>query len=333
MPGKFKMKGRLKFRIRSIYNIAASVATVAGRRITSGPRVRSWPFGFEMVTELARRQLAYGINLPVTDSREYFNAVEIHDSVEERITTGEAIEPVKGRWFRSPGATMTCLYMHGGAFLYYPYFCVSMIYQVTDAIKANSFAPDYRLAPEHSLYDGIDDCVTAYKWLLDNGHAPDNILFCGDSAGGTMVPNVLRAARKTGLPMPAGAVCISPWVDLSNSGASMTTNEPTDMMGKAVWDRWAELAAPDTDLKNPDISPLYADFIGFPPLYIQAGGCEVLIDQIKEYAANGRAAGANVTLDIWPDMNHNFQSLGEMNPDSLEALSKIKDFAHRIAAP
>ena len=129
--------------------------------------------------------------------------------------------------------------------------------------------------------------------------------------------------------MPAGAVCLSPWTDLANGGASMTANAPYDLIDRRMVAQWAAWYAPgrdSRDLKDPEISPLYADFTGFPPVYIQAGGAEILIDMIRAYAEKARREGADVTLDVWDHMIHNFQAFGDRMEESEEALGRIREF-------
>jgi len=126
--------------------------------------------------------------------------------------------------------------------------------------------------------------------------------------------------------MPAAAVCLSPWTDLANGGESMAANEPFDLIDRRMVNRCAAWYAEGQDPKNPEISPLYADFAGFPPVYIQAGGAEIMIDMIRAYAEKARREGADVTLEVWPHMIHNFQVFGDRMEESEEALGRIRDF-------
>ena len=126
--------------------------------------------------------------------------------------------------------------------------------------------------------------------------------------------------------MPAGAVCLSPWTDLANGGASMAANEPFDLIDRRMVAQWTAWYAGGRDPKDPEISPFYADFAGFPPVYIQAGGAEIMIDMIRAYAEKARREGADVTLDVWDHMIHNFQAFGDRMEESEEALGRIREF-------
>jgi len=148
----------------------------------------------------------------------------------------------------------------------------------------------------------------------------------GDSAGGNLALCLLRALRRTTLPKPAAAVCISPWIDLSNTGESITANQPFDIIDQEMIDRWSRWYVQGRDPKDPDISPLYADFAGFPPIYFQAGGAEILIDMIRAYCDRGLREGADIRFDVWEHMNHIFQIFGSHVPESKEALHRIGQF-------
>jgi hypothetical protein len=146
-------------------------------------------------------------------------------------------------------------------------------------------------APQRSVPAAHDDAVAAYRYLLAEGIAPERIVIAGDSAGGAMVLNALRALRDAGLPLPAAGVAISPWVDLSCSGASFESNAGFDFVGKVQCQLAAKGYLAGLDAKSPEVSPLYAGLKGLPPLLVHAGDAEVLIDQIRAFVARARSAG------------------------------------------
>jgi acetyl esterase/lipase len=148
----------------------------------------------------------------------------------------------------------------------------------------------------------------------------------GDSAGGNLTLALLLKLRAEGLPMPSGAVAISPWTDVSNSGASMLANEATDWVTKRMADKWASWYLAGRKPNDPFISPLVADLRGLPPIYIQAGGKEILIDQVKAFHEAAVQQGAQVKLDIWENMNHDFQAYGDMLEEAKQALERIASF-------
>src|SRR5262249_5267161 len=155
------------------------------------------------------------------------------------------------------------------------------------------------LAPEHPHPAAVDDALAAYRWLIDQGHAPAKLAVAGDSAGGGLTIAALVAIRDAGLPLPAAAVCLSPWVDLEGIGESMTAPAPLDpMVQKEPLVRMAKLSLGDPDPRSPLAAPLYADLSGLPPLLIQVGTAETLLDDSTRIAERARKAGVTVTLDV-----------------------------------
>ncbi len=192
-----------------------------------------------------------------------------------------------------------------------------------------TFALDYRLIPEHPFPAQLEDAKAAYHWLVENGVDPKRLVVIGDSAGGNLVLALLLALRDSNEPRPALGICLCPWTDVNNSGESMTRNEKYDWVEKRMADKWAQWFLKGADPRNPLISPLYANLGGLPPLYIQAGGSEILYDMICAFAERARAQQANVKLDVWENMNHDFQAFGDATPSSREALRRIGEWVDR----
>src|SRR5215510_2471576 len=198
-------------------------------------------------------------------------------------------------WLRPPSAVAgrVVLYLHGGGYVIgSPRSHRHLAAAIASASAAIALVLDYRLAPEHPFPAAVDDAVVAYHWLLDQGIAPGHIVVAGDSAGGGLTVATLLALRDRGRPLPAGGVCISPWVDLTCSGASYTTRAERDPIVKR--ESVVEMARAylgRTDAKTPLASPLHADLRGLPPLLIQVGGDEVLLDDSTQLAGQAKAAG------------------------------------------
>lgn len=179
---------------------------------------------------------------------------------------------------------------------------------------------DYRLAPEFPFPAAVNDVMRVYRWALAEGHAADSIGLAGDSAGGGLVLAALACLRDAGDPLPAAAVCFSPWTDLAATGASMTANASTDpMLSGPSLQNAAALYLAGAAPNDPRASPLYADLTGLPPLLIQATDTEILFDDARRVAERARQAGVSVTFETWDDLIHVWQVFGPMLAEGREA--------------
>ncbi|WP_179401278.1 alpha/beta hydrolase [Burkholderia guangdongensis] len=252
---------------------------------------------------------------------------------------GPGDAPLKGEWLertdlpagRRNGRML--LYFHGGGY----YFCSTkthrpLVFGLTKRAGVRSFSLDYRLAPETRFPGALDDALAAYRKLLELGTPPESIVLGGDSAGGGLALATLVALRDRGEPLPAGAILFSPWTDLAATGATLRTNDGIDPMfaGPALG-KAAKLYLGDTPGTHPYASPLYADLAGLPPLFIQAGSTEVLLDDSRRVADKARAAGVQVEIEIWPDMPHVWQVYTPFLPESRRALDRAAAFLRRVA--
>ena len=224
------------------------------------------------------------------------------------------------------------LFLHGGAysvgsFRNYGHFT----WRLGKAARARVLALDYRMAPEHPYPAALNDALAAYCWLLDQGARPDRILLAGDSAGGGLTLALLLKLRDEGVPLPAGAVALSPWTDLATTGASLHTKADTDpMLVASEIPHHAAMYLGGADPRDPYASPLYGDPRGLPPTLIQAGGDEVLLDDGVRMAEKMQAAGCDVELQVWPRMPHVFQLLATVMPEARAAVAEIARFARRV---
>jgi len=186
---------------------------------------------------------------------------------------------------------------------------------------------DYRLAPEHPYPAALQDARGAYQALLDSGTDPRSVAFVGESAGGGLAAATLAGLRADGLPPPACAVLFSPWTDLTLGGASMTSKAGIDpsFVPEKVRVRAADYAG-TADPADPSVSPVFADLTGLPPLLIQAGSHEILLDDSTRLAARAAAADVAVTLDVTPGVPHLFQAFSAMLDEGDAALSRVAAF-------
>jgi len=241
-------------------------------------------------------------------------------------------EPVKAggvpaEWTHAPGSSdaHTLLYLHGGG------YCLgsivthrALVAELSRASGAAVLSLDYRLAPEAPFPAAVEDAVAAYRWLLEQGRKPAQLAIAGDSAGGGLTLATLLALRDGGTPLPAAGVCLSPWTDMTGSGDSMKTKAAVDpMVQKDGLDKLAAAYVGGKDPRTPLASPLFAKLEGLPPLLIQVGTAETLLDDSTRFAERARAAGVDVSLEKWEDMIHVFQAFAFVLPEAREAIGRI----------
>lgn len=223
----------------------------------------------------------------------------------------------------------TILYIHGGGWVYgSPESVLSLTGNLVAKTGFSAFSPDYRLAPEHPFPAAIEDTLSAYRALLEGGQDPSTIVFAGDSAGGGLTVTTCLAARDAGLPMPAAIVAFSPGLDATRTGESMDSKEGIDpiLTRKSVEHTGAMYLAGQNP-HQPMLSPaVLADLTGFPPMLIQVGTNEVMLDDSTRLAARARAAGVDVILDVTADVPHVFQSFAGVLDEADQALDRAALF-------
>ena len=323
----------VRYRLRTAASACRSVAKAALRRAIRGPRLPGWNWKVEIWTEALRTHLAQAFALKdVNEARRFLDSVVLASPALAAVDiTPVTDEAIRGRWFvpKRPAPETTLLYLHGGGFSFAPKGHTGFIAMITAAAKSLTLALDYRLSPEHHFPAQIEDVLNGYRWLLERGIDPSELVVGGDSAGGNLVIALLLAARDRGMPLPKLAFALSPPTDLEvpaesvANGTSLTGNEEFDWITRAMLLKWAEWYCRGADRCNPYISPVYADLRGLPPIYIQAGGAEILYDSIAAFTDRAKRQQADVALESWADMNHNFQMFGEQAPQSMEALRRL----------
>ena len=240
---------------------------------------------------------------------------------------------VAGEWVRADAAHSgaTLLYLHGGGY----FACTPRTYRaITSAFALAglpTFAPDYRLSPEHPFPAALDDALAVYRVLLES-HDPRTLLVAGDSAGGGLSMALLLRVRDEGLPLPAGAALFSPFVDLAATGDSTRLNSTRcAMFTTEVFPRAAQWYLGERDRRTPLASPLYADLHALPPLLIHVGEDETLLDDSRRLAQRARAAGTSVTLKEWPRVPHVWQLFHRLVPEGRASLQEAAAFLTSLA--
>lgn len=248
---------------------------------------------------------------------------------------GVPVEPadgIRGEWIGT-GAGPVVVYLHGGG------YCIGslgshrpMLTHLAAAVGGPVLAVDYRLAPEHPFPAAIDDAVAACRKVLAE-HDPRRVVIAGDSAGGGLTAATLIALRDAGDLMPAAGICLSPWTDLTQSGATISTKADVDPMVRADdLDRWAAAYAGAADRDLPGISPLFGDFEGLPPLHIEVGTAEVLLDDARRLAARALDSGVDVTVFEGEDLVHVWHFFAGIVPEADEGIRRVAEVIGAHAA-
>ena len=255
------------------------------------------------------------------------STLPIDDDIEtERV----GVNGVAAEWIWAPESDKrrVILYLHGGGYVIGSVRTHRVLLaHLARAAKARVLALDYRLAPETPFPGPIDDTVNAYQWLLSDGIEPANMAIAGDSAGGGLVVAALVALKSVGEPLPAAGVCISPWSDMEATGGSMMTNSESDP--SVSKERLLKLAGIYLNGKNPQAplaSPIHADLTGLPPLLLQVGSIEVLLDDSTMLKEQAHKAGVSVQMEVWDDMPHVWHHYAPILPEARKAISKIGEF-------
>ncbi|WP_245512583.1 alpha/beta hydrolase [Rhizobium sp. BK376] len=239
---------------------------------------------------------------------------------------GEMLWPARLHY---PIGTRAILYIHGGGFYSgSPETHRAIAGSLAKAASADVFLIDYRLMPDYVYPTQIDDALTVFRWLLQSGYRSENIVIVGDAAGGNIALEATLRQMRAMRPLPAGVVAMSPLTDLAETGNSMKENANSDpVVGKPQLEAVRKAYLGKMSPTDPDASPLYADLKGFPPLLLQVGSRETLLDDTLRFAAKAREAGVDVTSEVWPGMIHQWQLFPFWLDDARRSNQRIAEFA------
>jgi len=224
------------------------------------------------------------------------------------------------------------MFIHGGG--YYRGSIASTratVARISEQAGVQCLSIDYRLAPEHPFPGAIDDTYTAYNWILKQGINPQNIIVSGQSAGGGLCLALLLKIKDNKGTQPLGAVAISPWTDLSQSGNTMKTNENIDpIISKKYLDRMAGLYLKGSSFSLPLASPLFGDLSELPPILIQVGTAETMLDDSKRFYEKAKKANVDINIEIWTDMFHGWHGNAHILKDAELAIQSIGNFCKKL---
>jgi len=310
----------------------AAAASVTLARARRGPLRPAWGFMDELVATGMKAHFARIEGRPWPEQRATFAAMaaperSIRSVTFERASLGDR----PAVWITprdvSPRDEHTLLFLHGGAYLFgsagdY----LDLIARVACSAGVRAVAVDYRLAPEHPFPAALEDAVRAYLSLLASGVDRSRLVVAGDSAGGGLTASLLVALRDSSIALPAAAALLCPWVDMTARGGSLEQNEPFDVFTPSMIERWAETVLAGADPADPRASPILADLRGLPPILLQVGGAEMLLDQDVAFAEKARDAGVDVTLRVWDDCIHDWQVYAQVLESGRRAIEEIGEF-------
>jgi len=241
---------------------------------------------------------------------------------------------VPGAWLVPPEVVdgRVLIFFHGGGYVIGSIQShLGLMGHIAQAVRAQALSVDYRLAPEDPFPAAVDDAVKVYRWAISQGCDPAKVIFAGDSAGGGLVLAALIALRDAGDPLPAAAACLSPWTDLTCNSETWSSKAKNEyVLNLDTIRHFAKLYLGETDPTTPLASPLYADLSGLPPLLIQVGSDEILLDDAVNFAKRAEAAGVAVTLEVWERMQHVWQFVANILPEAQDAIGRIGSFIDEV---
>jgi len=250
----------------------------------------------------------------------------------ERIGAGQV--PAEWIWASGVNDASAMLYLHGGGYVLGSMRTHRvMLAHLARAAGIKVLGLEYRLAPENPFPAPVEDALAAYRWLLNRGYDPKRIVLAGDSAGGGLVVSAMVAMRYVGEPLPAAGVCISPWVDMEATGRTFVTNAASDP--SVTRERILHIASLYLAGKPPQApfaSPIHADLRGLPPLLVQVGSIETLLDDANALTERAKAAGVPVQLEVWEDMPHVWHHFAPILPEAQQAIARIGEFVRKHLA-
>lgn len=217
------------------------------------------------------------------------------------------------------------LALHGGGCVTGSRFSHRKLFaHVAKAVGCQALIVDYGRAPEHQHPSQVQECLKVYEWLLNRGIKPNHIATIGDSAGGNLCTTVVLAAKAKGLPLPAAVMPLSPWYDMEATAPSFERNAKLDrLISREMSLNMSQVFLGASSPTDPLANPLHADFTGYPPMYIQVGGYEAIMDDATRVAERAQQAGVDVRCDVWPEMQHVWHFMAGKAPEADEAIAAL----------
>lgn len=299
--------------------MAAYMRQALGKRIEP-----SWDTNMEIGVRFWRHQFTRAMRAQdIVRGRLILDSLQTETSDTYAVAEQDCAQ-FNGRWYTAAArrSEATILYLHGGGYAFHGAMSRRFAAMLAHHTGARLFAPDYRLTPEHPHPAQRDDALAAWH-VVASDTPPERIVVIGDSAGGHMALTLLQTLHTEGLPQPALCIGLCPWTDIGERGTSLYANDRYDLVQSWMALKFGEWLDPDGKFGRIALSPIDQDYRGLAPIYLQAGGREILRDMIRDFAAVQVQRGAEVLFDLWPDMPHDFQAFDSDRTSSAAALRRI----------
>lgn len=321
---KLHFSGPLMLRLKSFATLNRIAISTYLRHAVGRRLAPDWDANLEIGIRFVRHQFTAAMTGgDFARGRLLFDSVQPETDDVYDVSQEPTAEP-KGCWYRpkGQGSGVTLLYLHGGGYTFHGGVSARYAAMLAHHTGASVFAPDYRLTPEHPHPAQAEDAFAAWTYVTQTV-APKDIVVIGDSAGGHMSLMLLQTLKAQGLEQPALCIGLCPWTDIGDRGASLRDNDRYDLVQGWMALKFGEWLDPEGAFGREALSPIYQDYSGLAPIYLQAGGREVLRDMIVEFAQVQKEKGADISIDVWADMPHVFQAYDGLKASSAEALENI----------
>lgn len=323
--------------LRLLMVLLASVITVTWRRWVSGPLHAAWSWRLEVLARVAQWGAIQAARARPADVRKALHPAPLSETIASRIVVesaalgpcaAEVVTPAD--W---PIGGPEVLYIHGGGYsICSPSTHRDLVARLALASGARCWAIDYALAPEHPFPTALHQCVECYRALITNAD-PRRVFLAGDSAGGGLCVGVLQRLRDDGQSMPAGAMLLSPWLDLCFTGESIERNARYDYIRLGVLRSFAGHYLQGADPTDPLVSPLYANLEGLPPMLLHAGEVEAIRTEIERFAERARSCGVEATLYVAEGMIHGWHAFAPLLREARRDIRALGQFVRERTAP
>ncbi|MGJ8529979.1 alpha/beta hydrolase [Maritalea sp.] len=285
----------------------------------------SWDAYIEIGIRFWRHQFTKAMSHPdINVGRQIFDSLQTETDDIYPVRVEECATP-NGHWYQpnTISSDATILYLHGGGYTFHGAMSARFASMLAHHNNLKLFAPDYRLTPEHPHPAQAEDALAAWHYVTQKTPA-DRIIVIGDSAGGHMALSLLQTLKSKNQPQPALCIGLCPWTDIGPRGQSLHANDQYDLVQGWMALQFGEWLDPENQFGRDELSPISYDYAGLAPIYLQAGGREILRDMIIDFANVQAKNGADILLDLWDDMPHEFQAYDTTKASSREANARIR---------